>query len=71
MKIEKVVKRKNGGVSISYQDDSGQRFGLLLRPEQIVENYEAAQQKDAGAKVRVCPVCGSELTVKPNGALVG
>jgi hypothetical protein len=26
---------------------------------------------DAGDKVRVCPVCGGRLIVKPDGALVG
>ena len=43
MEITRVVKRKNGGISISFIDDDGEEYGLLLRPEQIVANWKAVQ----------------------------
>ena len=46
--------------------------GLQHNNDTFVKAYrEAAEQKDAGDKVRICPVCGGTLIVKPNGALIG
>lgn len=71
MKIQKVTRRKNGGISISYQDDNGENYGLLLRPEEIIANYDAAQHTLAGGRAGVCPECGSEIAVCMMGHYCG
>jgi hypothetical protein len=65
MEIIRVVKRKNNGISISYVGDDGEQYGLLLRPEQIVANYEAAQQSAQADVLVRCEKCNAliETTV--------
>ena len=59
MEIIRVVKRKNNGISISYVGDDGEQYGLLLRPEQIVANYEAAQQSAQADVLVRCEKCNA------------
>lgn len=70
MIIDGVTKRKSGTITIDYTE-GGKVYGLSLTPREIVELYKSRPAKDAGDKVRVCPVCGSRLIVKPDGALIG
>lgn len=43
MIIDGVKKRKSGTISINYTD-GGKLYGLTLTPQEIVENFKAAQQ---------------------------
>lgn len=65
MEITKVTKRKSGTIDISYIGDDGKYYGLLLSAEEIVKNYNAAQQLRA-----VDERNASALEVNPETELV-